>query len=70
MVQVISVEPMSAGWSVRLEGIDPPQIFPSGAKAEAAARQLGDRLSRSGAQAEIRIWLRDGALAGRFVCAG
>jgi hypothetical protein len=70
MVQVISVEPVNVGWAVRQEGVEPPQIFTSGARAEDAARQLGERLCRSGSPAEIRIWLRDGALGGRFVCAG
>jgi len=70
MVQVISVEPLRIGWAVRQDGIENPQVFPSGAKAEDAARRLGASLSRDGTPAEVRIWLRDGALGGRFVCVG
>jgi len=70
VVQVISVEPFTEGWAVRQDGIENPQIFTSGAKAEDAARRLGASLSRAGAPAEVRIWLRDGALGGRFICVG
>ena len=68
MIQVISVEPMADGWAVRQDQIDNPQVFASGAKAEDAARRLGARLARGGDAAEIRIYLRDGALGGRFLC--
>jgi hypothetical protein len=43
-------------------------MFRSGAKAEAAARDLGGAFAQRGAAAEIHIYLRDGSLAGRFVC--
>ena len=70
MVQVISVEPLTSGWAVRQDSVENPQVFSSGAKAEDAARRLGASLSRSGSPAEVRIWLRDGTLGGRFICDG
>ena len=69
MVQVIAVEPVEGGWALSQTLADNVQIFISGAKAEDAARRLGARFSNAGAPAEIRIFLRDGSLAGRFVCA-
>ncbi|MHB8529272.1 MAG: hypothetical protein ACYC8V_07145 [Caulobacteraceae bacterium] len=68
MFHVISVEPLAEGWAVRQPAVENPQVFASGAKAEDAARRLGARLSRAGAASEIRVYTRDGALAGRFVC--
>lgn len=67
MVQVITVAPIADGWSVKHDVADNASIFKSGAKAEAAARQLGGTLARLGEAAEIRIYLRDGSLGGRFV---
>lgn len=69
MVQVIAVEPVEGGWTMSPSLADNAQIFISGAKAEDAARRLGARLSNAGSAAEIRIFLRDGTLAGRFLCA-
>lgn len=68
MLQVIRVEPFEHGWALRQETVENPQIFASGARAEDAARQLGARLARAGKPAEVRVYLRDGSLAGRFVC--
>lgn len=68
MVQVIAVEPVDGGWALRQASVDNDQLFASGAKAEDAAKRLGARLSDAGAAAEIRIYLRDGSLAGRFLC--
>lgn len=69
MAQVISVAPTSGGWMVRAELMDAPMAFVSGAKAEAAARRLAARLARDGEPVEVEIYLRDGALAGRFIAA-
>ncbi|MEP6967122.1 MAG: hypothetical protein ABI906_03490 [Pseudomonadota bacterium] len=68
MVQIISVEPFAHGWAVRQAAVDNPEIFTSGAKAEDAALRLGSRLASAGGAAEIRIYLRDGTLGGRFLC--
>ena len=66
MVRLISVKPVANGWSVQSDGVDGDMMFLSGAKAEAAARALANKLAGSGEPSEIRIYLRDGALAGRF----
>jgi hypothetical protein len=68
MVKVICVEPLADGWALRHATVDNPQVFVSGAKAEDAALRLGARLAAAGDAAEIRIYLRDGALGGRFLC--
>jgi hypothetical protein len=69
MVRVIVVEPFAHGWAVKQPSVDNSQVFVSGAKAEDAAMRLGERLASVGLPAEIQVYLRDGALAGRFVCA-
>ena len=66
MVQAITVAPSADGWTVKSDAFDSEMMFLSGAKAEAAARRLARTLSKSGQHAEIRIFLRDGALAGKF----
>jgi len=68
MVRLIDVRPLGQGWAVRQDGTANPQVFRSGARAEDAARALGARLARAGCATEVRIFLRDGALAGRFSC--
>lgn len=68
-VELITVMPTFGGWRVACEGRTHHQSFQSGATAEAAARQLGEAIARGGQPAEIHIFLRDGSLAGRFVCA-
>jgi hypothetical protein len=69
MVQAITVAPSADGWTVRSEAFDSEMFFRSGAAAEAAACSLGTRMARVGAAVEIHIFLRDGALGGRYVCA-
>jgi len=68
MVQVITVVPTQGGWTVQHDMADNPMMFRSGAKAEAAARDLGGAFAQCGSAAEIHIYLRDGSLGGRFVC--
>jgi hypothetical protein len=68
MVQAITVAPSADGWSVRSEAFDSEMFFRSGAAAEAAACRLGARMAQTGAPVEIQIYLRDGALGGRYVC--
>ena len=70
MNRIISVQPFGDGWSVRSDAFDSEMMFLSGAKAEAAARRLADKLARGGQSAEIHIYLRDGRLAGRVVRPG
>jgi hypothetical protein len=52
---------------VRSAGFENDMLFSAGAKAEAAARDLARRVAQSGESAEVAIFLRDGALAGRFL---
>jgi len=69
MVHEISVTPApGGGWTVRHDGDIEPTLFFSGAKAEDAARRLAVAIADAGQAAEIRITLRDGSLAGRFIC--
>ena len=66
MTPIIAVKPLGDGWSVQADAFDSEMMFLSGAKAEAAARRLARTLSDNGQASEIRIFLRDGALAGQF----
>lgn len=66
MTHVISVMPAQDGWTVQSRAFDNAMVFRSGGRAEAAARRLADRYARAGEPAEIRIFLRDGSLAGRL----
>jgi hypothetical protein len=68
-LELITVRPTPGGWRVTCEARAQAQSFQSGATAEAAARQLGEAIARGGQPVEIRIFLRDGSLAGRFACA-
>ena len=67
MALKITVVPAGNGWAVRAAGVDNDMLFAAGAKAEAAARALARRYAQSGETAEVAIFLRDGALAGRFL---
>ncbi|HVY35572.1 MAG TPA: hypothetical protein VG960_14255 [Caulobacteraceae bacterium] len=68
MIRSISVIPTGSGWTVSSEPFDNEMHFFSGAKAESAARRMGRTITQGGDTAEIRIFLRDGSLAARFVC--
>ena len=67
MALKISVVPVGAGWAVRSPSFENDMLFAAGAKAEAAARDLARRYAERGQSAEVAIFLRDGALAGRFL---
>jgi len=67
MALLISVTPAEQGWSVRSEALEADLTFERGGRAEAAARDLANRLAASGRAAEVRVFLRDGAEAGRFL---
>ncbi|HEY1929351.1 MAG TPA: DUF2188 domain-containing protein [Caulobacteraceae bacterium] len=68
MISTIYVEPLADGWAVRQAEVDNPQVFNSGAKAEDAALRLAKRLARAGKPSEVVVYLRDGAVGGRFAC--
>jgi hypothetical protein len=67
MALKITVVPVGDGWAVRSTGFENEMLFVAGAKAEAAARALARRFAGSGESAEVAIYLRNGALAGRFL---
>ena len=67
MALTISVVPAGDGWAVRSAEFDNDMLFQAGAKAEAAARALARRYADEGVAAEVAIFLRNGALAGRFL---
>ena len=64
---VISVRPMPHGWAVQADTLLSGLLFLSGAAAEAAARALAACYARIGQASEVVVFLRDGALAGRFL---
>jgi hypothetical protein len=66
MNSIIAVKPIGDGWSVQADAFESEMMFLSGAKAEAAARRLARTLSDNGQASEIRIFLRDGAMAAQF----
>jgi hypothetical protein len=66
MRHVITVTPVEAEWAVLRDGAE-PWVFKSGAQAEWAARRLGDVLAGDGEAVEVRIMLRGGGCAGRFI---
>lgn len=51
----VFVRPADGGWQVLSAFADAPQMFLSGAKAEAAAHALAERLQRGGAVAEVVV---------------
>ena len=66
MALIVSVVPAGEGWAIRSDVLDADLQFEQGGRAEAAARALADRYAQSGRSAEVRIFLRDRTLAGRF----
>jgi len=70
MFHEITVAPAPGGWAVRTGGVENDMLFLSGASAESAARKLAANVADAGEASEILIYLRDGTLAGRFVCPG
>ena len=63
----IDVLAVSGGWKVVVEDVTNDMLFRSGKTAEAAARDLALRLAEAGEASEVRIYLRDGRLAARFL---
>lgn len=64
MALLISVTPAAEGWAVQSDAVAQEALFASGGQAERAARTLARRKASEGRAAEVRIYLRDGALAG------
>lgn len=64
MALLISVSPAGEGWAIHSDALAADLVFPSGGQAENAARALAHRKAEEGRAAEVRIYLRGGALAG------
>ena len=67
MTHMIVIRALDQGWTLQTDRLDAPMVFRSGAQAERAGRDLVRRLADAGEPAELAIYLRDGALAARFV---
>jgi len=67
MQDLIDVRPLAVGWLVEGQGFANGLTFRSGAAAEQAARRLAEQYARVGRATAVRIYLRDGSLAGRFL---
>lgn len=68
METIITVEPMADDWVVRQPSADVTETFSSGAKAEAAALRLASELAAPGRPSQVVVYLRGGAVGGRFIC--
>lgn len=66
----ITVTALPEGWKLTIDNVANDLIFRSGREAERAARRLADRLARAGVCSEIRLHLKDGSLAARFLSPG
>ena len=66
----IAVTALPDGWKISIDNIANDMVFRSGREAERAARRLADRLARAGVWTEIRLHLKDGSLAARFLSPG
>ena len=66
-MRTIVVEPAGDAWAVRVDDVE-PQLFARGREAEAAARNLAEKLAAFGEQVEIQLFLRNGEKAARFIC--
>lgn len=67
-MQKVIVEPVEAGWTVNVDGVENPMPFRSGREAERAGRDLALRLAESGQEIELELRLRGGALGAKFIC--
>ncbi|MBI1684865.1 hypothetical protein [Caulobacter hibisci] len=63
----IFVEPSGDGWVVRGDFRNSPLMFPTGGRAEQAARDLALGLAEAGDPVVLDIRLLDGGRAGRYL---
>jgi hypothetical protein len=66
-MSAVIVEPVDAGWSVNVDGVDNPMMFSSGRAAERAGRDLALKLARQDQSVHLELRLRGGAVAARFI---
>ena len=62
----ITVKPVPGGWVVDEASGGMPLMFLAGGRAERKARELAERISRSGESAEVSVHDRGGRLVGHF----
>ena len=67
MEQTITVAPIPQGWRIKCSAREHDVSFRSGAEAEATAHSLATEIAEAGDTVVIEIFLRDGALGGRYV---
>jgi hypothetical protein len=69
-VITLTVAPADYGWVLRFPSLDADLFFLSGRRAEAAGRDLAERLAGAGHAVELEVFLRSAATAGRHHYAG
>lgn len=66
-MEVVVVEPLGNAWAVSFAGSE-PTLYRTGQQAEEAAKLVAMRLANTGRHVELRIKVRTGETAARFVC--
>ncbi|MBL8773882.1 MAG: hypothetical protein JNK30_21020 [Phenylobacterium sp.] len=61
--RIIWVSPLAEGWAVLCTGLE-PLVFRSGARAEAYAKRLADRIAPLGRAVQVRVLDRSRNLVG------
>ncbi|MCX7587302.1 hypothetical protein [Phenylobacterium sp. 58.2.17] len=67
-MKTVFVLPTETGWVVRSDEIENEMAFKAGGRAEVAGRRLAQALAARGEPVEMRIHLKSGELAGRYLC--
>jgi len=65
-MQTITVKPVPGGWAVDQASGQTPLMFLAGGRAEQKARELAQRISRTGEAAEVAVHDRKGQLVGQI----
>jgi hypothetical protein len=66
-VRHIQIAPCGDGWTVGEASLDNAQFFQRRSHAEAAALDMGERLTDAGEPSRISIYLGNGASGGHFI---
>lgn len=70
MRNLVCVRADGGGWLLESELPGFPRSFSSGARAEEAAVRYAQEQAEQGQPTEVRLFLRDGSLAARFLVCG
>ena len=65
--KTVSIHPAADGWAVRSDAIENDLIVKHGSKAEETAKRLALAKAEADQTTEIRIQLRNGSIAARFI---